>query len=147
MNNILPYSVVKSKRTKHIRIYEDTNIAYDSKNREIDYEKQIEEISKAGISDGHELNLISNFIEHFSRNNIAVLLLAFKVYKHGEDFYQTEQYKLFFDYIYRKSSKTEISSKKSEVIKVNNFESRLKFQVSVYIKKIKKLIDNRVINI
>ena len=142
MDSVLPYSVLKSRRKKFVRIIEEQDVAVENRLRQADYDKNIEDLMKAGLTIYPEHNyFVSRYIYYFFRNNLAVLFLAINIL-HNPKFEQTNEYKTFVDYIQRRT----LGDDKYE--KQDMFEHKLKIQLFAYTKKIQNLmIREHILNI
>lgn len=134
MDGILPFSVLKSKRVKYVRIIEDQDTVLESRNRQVDFEKNMSDVMSSGIYvlQEHEM-FIRNYISIFYRNNLAVLFLTLNLIR-DPNFANTQYYKPYIKLIQRH----QLSEDKID--KQDLFESKLSLQISAYSKKIQSLM-------
>lgn len=130
-----PFSVLRAKKEKQIRIFEDNDDSNETKNVKIDFENQLTEIIQKGLHvDNKDIIFITDNINLFYRNNIAVLLLVLNIRRFGDNFITSVYYHGFVEYIARKTFKDD--EKKEAFIR------KLNFQMQCYNKKIQSIIDN-----
>ena len=132
MDSILPFSVLKSKRVKQVRIINDQEIENDSKNRQADYEKNILDVVNSSLYIQPEhINFVRSYISYFYRNNLSMIFLAMNII-HDYNFVNSQYYRPFINYIQRRQT--------SESDKQENFEIKFDVQLKAYIKKIQNLM-------
>lgn len=131
-----PYSVIRSKNEKIVRIVEQTEEITESKNIQLDFENQIKDVIDKGlyIKPDHITFLMNNMVT-FYRNNIAVLLLTMNLMEEGDNFVNTSHYKSYIEYILRKKTDEE----KKEL-----FNQKLSIQIKTYEKKIMTVLGRRI---
>lgn len=130
-----PFSVLRSKKEKQIRIYEESEETNETKNVKIDFENQLTDIIEKGLLvDNKDIIFITDNMNLFYRNNIAVLLLVLNIRRFGNDFITSSYYNGYIDYIARKTFKEEE--------KKDSFNRKLNFQMECYNKKIQNIIEN-----
>lgn len=130
-----PYSVLRAKKEKKIRILDTGEDITESKNIRIDFQNQLDEITKKGLLvDNEDSIFVTNNMHLFYRNNLAVILLTLNIRKHGVDYLKTDSYQQYFNYIARKQLDEEESK---------NFSSKLNFELKCYDEKIEKILSKR----
>lgn len=134
MDSVLPFSVLKSKRTKHIRIIDDQVNNNDSPYRPADYEKNIQDLIAANLYIIPEhIFFINKYMYFFYRNNLAVLLLALNIL-HDGNFVNTQYYRSYVEYIQRR----QLGEDKAD--KQEMFDYKFNVQMNAYIMKIQNLM-------
>lgn len=134
MDSVLPFSVLKSKRKKFVRIVEEQDTGNESRLRQADYDKNILEVTNAGLFIHNEhVHFITKYIYYFYRNNLAVLFLALNIL-HDPNFIHSIYYKPFIEYIQRRHL-TEDKQDKQDM-----FDYKLRIELHAYTKKIQTLM-------
>lgn len=132
----LPYSVLRHKKTKNVRIIEATEEVVDSKNIKIDFDNQLKDITSKNLYiEPIDIKFIIDNINLFYRNNLAVLLLAMNIRRYGDQFINSQYYESYFSYIARKDIKDEDERRA--------FSSKLSFEISCYSEKIQNIINSQ----
>ena len=132
-----PYSVLRAKKVKNLRIIESTEEIVYLKNIKTDFENQLDDIINKGLLiDSELINFVKSNINLFYRNNLAVILLTLNIKKYGNQFLSSQQYQSYFNYISRDKIKEEDEDDK------RIFTSKLNFEIGCYNEKIQNIIDN-----
>lgn len=136
MDGILPFSVLKSKRVKYVRILEEQDINNESRNRQADFEKNLLDVTSIGlyILPEHEM-FIRNYISYFYRNNLAVLFLALNII-HDNNFVNSQYYQPFVNFIQRR----QLNDRGDKQDKQDVFGAKLNVELRAYTKKIQSLM-------
>lgn len=137
-----PYSVVRYRNEKIIRIVEQNEEIVESKNIQLDFENQLKDIVDKGlfIKPEHVTFLMNNMVI-FYRNNIAVLLLTMNLMEEGDNFVNGPHYRSYIEYILRKKIDDD---KKIDDEKRELFNQKLSIQIKTYEKKISNILGKRV---
>lgn len=127
----LPFSVLNTKKIKPLRIKEEKYENNEPKSISVDFNQQIEDIFTKGlvVLDRNDVVFIIDNMNHFYRNNIAVLFLTLNIMK-DPSFIYTEDYNHYVSYIKREFIKDE-----------NNelFMKKLNHQIQCYGQKIQNV--------
>lgn len=127
----LPFSVLNTKKVKPLRIKEEKFENNDPKTISVDFNHQLEEIFNKGLSviDRNDVVFVVDNMNHFYRNNIAVLFLTLNIMK-DPSFIYTENYNHYVSFIKREFIKDE-----------NNdlFLKKLNHQIQCYAQKIENV--------
>lgn len=141
MESILPFSVLNSKRKKYVRITQETEASNNTKVRQADYQKTLNDFLEKNLYvKSDHINFISNNIDIFYRNNLTVLFLALNIL-HNPEFINTDEYRKYIDSI--QVTKVEGTNRH---FKADLFEKRLNVQIQAYTIKIKNVMTQRGIS-
>lgn len=134
MDSVLPFSVLKSKRVRHVKIIEEPEVTTTSHLRQADYDKNLIEVTGSGLYVLNEhIHFVTRYIYYFYRNNLAVLFLTLNI-MHDPNFVNTQFYKPYVDYIQRRQYSEEKQEKHELVI------IKLNVQIKAYMKKVENLM-------
>lgn len=137
-----PYSVMRSRNEKIVRIVEQNDDIIETKNIQLDFENQIKDVANKGlfIKPEHITFLMNNIVK-FYRNNVAVLLLTMNLMEEGDSFVNTNYYISYIDYIFRKKENDE---KREDNEKKELFNQKLSIQIKIYRRKINTILGKEV---
>ena len=137
-----PYSVMRSRNEKIVRIVEQNDDIVETKNIQLDFENQIKDVANKGlfIKPEHITFLMNNIVK-FYRNNVAVLLLTINLMEEGDSFVNTNYYISYIDYIFRKKENDE---KREDNEKKELFNQKLSIQIKIYRRKINTILGKEV---
>lgn len=137
-----PYSVMRSRNEKIVRIVEQNDDIVETKNIQLDFENQIKDVANKGlfIKPEHITFLMNNIVK-FYRNNVAVLLLTMNLMEEGDSFVNTNYYISYIDYIFRKKENDE---KREDNEKKELFNQKLSIQIKIYRRKINTILGKEV---
>lgn len=133
--SLFPYSVLRAKKIKNVRIIENTEEVVESKNIKIDFDNQLKDITSKGLfMDNEDVTFVISNMNLFYRNNLATILLALNIRRYGEKFLSSPCYQGYFNYIARDKIKDEDD--------MRTFSSKLNFEIGCYNIKIQQIIDS-----
>ena len=140
-----PFSVLRSKKEKRIIIEENKEDILEFKTITNDFDNIFTDIIEKGlyVTEEQKLFVITNK-NNFYRNNLAVIFLSLNCLdsiRGGYDFYQTEQYITYENYISRNMFKNDVEDvkKRKSNFLIDDFRLRLKTEVNSYIDKINRI--------
>lgn len=128
-----PFSVLRMKKQKHIKIISNKKDTYGNRNLENEFNKHLNEIISNGLYfTQSQVNFLREKKEKFYHNNIAILLLSMNLISNNNfknD--MPDEYKAYKDYISRINSKQNTGHGKAET-----FDNKLDISIEAYTKKI-----------
>lgn len=143
-----PYSILRAKKVKNIRIIESTEEIIDSKNITLDFMNQIDSIIQNDLFiNNDDVEFVTSHINFFYRNNLATIFLVLHIRRLGNVFLTSQEYQGYVNYISRKKIKDEsdIATKIKDENDMILFRNKLNFQMGCYNDKIQQIIEGNFV--